>query len=714
MTEPSASPERALEPHIRLARLRAEAALVRRLNAGYGFADPSLPAQLFLRDEAARERLGRDPLRPRDTHEEQASELEEEIADLAARLEVHASPLADLVDGFRLSPAESALLGIAVAYELDRDVRELAHALAAPRRGALFGDVCQEIAPELSSTSALLGALHPNATLIWCRLVELKEDRGATHASAARALSCSRRVIDWLLGDERIAAPLHLLLEVIPSERDLGVYLGGDVTEQVERVAGLLRAHRSEPGARAPAVLIQGPMGCGKLAAAHRIAAALGSPLAKIPLPGLLAPHGAGRDPGLAREALTEARLRDAVPYLPAVEALTDSDAGEAAAAVVDAVNRYPGIAILSTREKGLPSLPFSRPFHLVRIGRPGLELRRQAWEHGLVRLGDAADLQPDAADSLAARYVVGPGTIGEVLREAHDFARATGNPVRRMGIEEAVGRRLTLRLGAFGTLIQRRARFEEMVLPEDIIETLRHMIAMVSERAKIMETWGYAKHLGISRGVSALFSGEPGTGKTMAASVISSELGLELIRIDLSAVVSKWVGETEKHLARIFDEAEHANAMLVFDEADSLFGKRTEIKTAQDRFANLEVNYILQRMESFDGICILTSNMQASIDQAFLRRLNFRVRFPKPEIEERIELWKKLLPPETGLGEGLDLRGLAERFEMTGGHIRNAIVRAAVVAARENRRMTPRDLVAGAHLEYLELGKVMPDLPGD
>ena len=183
------------------------------------------------------------------------------------------------------------------------------------------------------------------------------------------------------------------------------------------------------------------------------------------------------------------------------------------------------------------------------------------------------------------------------MVRDARQFAAATGRPVTIPGLEEAIGRRLTLRLGAFGTVISRRARFDEMVLPDEVVEALRDMIAMVRERSRILERWGYGRHLGLSRGVSALFTGEPGTGKTMAASVISSELGLELVRIDLSSVVSKWVGETEKHLSRIFDEAQSANAMLLFDEADSLFGKRTELKSAQDRYANLEVNYILQRM---------------------------------------------------------------------------------------------------------------------
>jgi SpoVK/Ycf46/Vps4 family AAA+-type ATPase len=233
----------------------------------------------------------------------------------------------------------------------------------------------------------------------------------------------------------------------------------------------------------------------------------------------------------------------------------------------------------------------------------------------------------------------------------------------------------------------------------------------MVRERSLILEKWGFQRHLGISRGVSALFSGEPGTGKTMAASVLASELGLELVRIDLSAVVSKFVGETEKNLARIFDEAQDAHAMLLFDEADSLFGKRTELKSAQDRFANLEVNYILQRMETFDGISVLTTNAENAIDPALQRRLNFRIRFPEPEAEERERLWRQLLPPAAGVGE-LDFGALAERFEMTGGYIKNAVVRAAVIAARAGRGLSAEDLWSGAHHEYAEMGKVMPQLP--
>ena len=227
-----------------------------------------------------------------------------------------------------------------------------------------------------------------------------------------------------------------------------------------------------------------------------------------------------------------------------------------------------------------------------------------------------------------------------------------------------------------------------------------------------MFERWGYDRVISTSRGLTALFQGGPGTGKTMAAGVIARALGYELWRVDLSKGMSRWIGETEKNLGRVFDAAEDGEVVLLFDEADSLFGKRTELKTAQDRFANLEVNYILQRMESFDGVSVLTTNAESSIDPALQRRLNFRIRFPEPETDEREQLWRQLLPPQAGLHEGVDFHELAERFDMTGGYIKNAVVRAAVIAARAGRGLTAEDLWTGAHHEYVEMGKVMPQLP--
>ena len=731
------TPEEALAPHVTLVRLYAEAALVRRFNAGYGFADARIPAEVYLWDEPARERLTRDSLRPQATHLAQADEIDHSIGNAYATLDSYESPLTILGVRFGLDDAEHALLGITLAYDLDRDVRELCHALAGRRPPALYADICLELAPELSQISELLRVLHPSGALRQGCLIEV--EMSAAELARAQAggrlgatVGINRAALDWLLGDPRIVAPLDAAMRVISSAENLHVYLDAAVRAQIERVANhLQRSERARAAGtlrQAPLVVIQGPRGIGKRAAAHLLAAMMGRPLVVAPVPGVLAAAQRGRDPLMPRRVLAQARLRGAVVYLPGIDVLNHAPApdgdlglvpGSAQAArdlAIEALMHHSEIAILATQQSGMPDMPVSRPFHLIDIPPASLAARQRAWERALASLSDLTDaagagaLDVEAED-LAARYVIGPGTIGHVVREARAFARATDQSIRRSHIENAVDRRLTLRLGPLGTRITRRSRMEEMVLPSDVIEGLQDMIAMVRERAQILERWGYGRHLGLSRGVSALFSGEPGTGKTMAASVISSELGIDLFRIDLSAVTSKWVGETEKHLARIFDEAQHANAMLLFDEADSLFGKRTDVRSAQDRYANLEVNYVLQRMESFDGVSILTTNLESAIDPAFLRRLNFRIRFPAPEAEERSELWRRLLPPETGLAEQVDFPALAERFVMTGGHIRNAIVRAAVIAAREGREMVERDLHTGAHHEYAELGKVMPSI---
>ncbi|WP_428267839.1 AAA family ATPase [Haliangium sp.] len=738
--DPAATlPEDALAPHVRLVRLYAEGALLRRFNAGYGFADTRIPAELYLWDDAARERMSRDSLRPQDTHLAQAQELEQALSEAYDAVLEQPSPLAALGDRFGLDAAERALLTIAAAYEIDRDVRELCHSLAGRRAPALYADTCLELAPELASTGALLAALHPSGALRQGCLLDVipspgEPDGRMGSGRLGSAIAIARAPLDWLLGDDRIAAPLDATVRIIGANENLHVYLDTAIRGQIERVAHHIRRVEELRDERAvhelPLVLIQGPKGSGKRAVAHLLAAMLGRPLLLASLPDLTATTQRVRDPNLPKRVLAQARLRGAVAYLPGIDAIDDDQdqgaqsaltslaSGElpARALTLEAISRHPGLIILASNEQGLPALPVLRPFHLIRIPPATLSARQRAWERGMASLADLcapnaeAGLESEAED-LAARYVVGPGAIGHVVREVRSFAVATEEPIQRSHIEDALGRRMRLRLGPFGTRITRRARLEEMVLPPDVQESIQHLIAMVRERSQILERWGYARHLGLHRGVSGLFSGEPGTGKTMAASVVSSELGLDLFRIDLSAVTSKWVGETEKHLARIFDEAQSANAMLLFDEADSLFGKRTELRSAQDRYANLEVNYVLQRMEHFDGVSILTTNFESAIDPAFLRRLNFRVRFPAPEVEERELLWRQLLPPETGLADEVDFAALAERFVMTGGYIRNAIVRAAVIAAHAGRAMSAQDLLTGAHQEYVELGKVMPSL---
>jgi SpoVK/Ycf46/Vps4 family AAA+-type ATPase len=262
--------------------------------------------------------------------------------------------------------------------------------------------------------------------------------------------------------------------------------------------------------------------------------------------------------------------------------------------------------------------------------------------------------------------------------------------------------------MGGLAARVQVRQRWDELVLGKDTLDQIKALTARVKHAHKVLEEWGLESKLARGTGVAALFSGPPGTGKTMVAGLIARELELELYQVDLSKVVSKWVGETEKQLSRIFDAADAGHALLLFDEADALFAKRTEVKGAIDRYANLEVNYLLQRVEAFGGITILTTNMDSSIDPALLRRLAAHVRFWPPELDERIALWRGFLAGgAVPLEEDVDLEAMAKRFtEMTGANIRNAAIAAAFLAADEGVAVASRHIERAARGEYASMGR--------
>jgi SpoVK/Ycf46/Vps4 family AAA+-type ATPase len=223
-----------------------------------------------------------------------------------------------------------------------------------------------------------------------------------------------------------------------------------------------------------------------------------------------------------------------------------------------------------------------------------------------------------------------------------------------------------------------------------------------------VLETWGFDRKLALGKGINVLFAGPSGTGKTMAAEIISHELRLELYKIDLSGVVSKYIGETEKNLSRIFTVAESSNAILFFDEADALFGKRSEVRDAHDRYANVEISYLLQRMEEYAGIVILATNLRKNMDDAFVRRMHFSIDFPFPNEKQRRRIWEKIWPAATPRSPALDMDFMARRFEMTGGNIRNIALTAAFFAAEEESAITMMHLIRATQREYQKMGKVV------
>jgi SpoVK/Ycf46/Vps4 family AAA+-type ATPase len=250
---------------------------------------------------------------------------------------------------------------------------------------------------------------------------------------------------------------------------------------------------------------------------------------------------------------------------------------------------------------------------------------------------------------------------------------------------------------------------WEDIVLPADVLRQLHEIAAQVMYRAQVYETWGFGAKLNRGRGISALFAGPSGTGKTMAAEVLADYLRLDLYRVDLAGVVSKYIGETEKNLRRVFDAAEQSGSILFFDEADALFGKRTEVKDSHDRYANIEINYLLQRMEDYRGLAILATNMKSHLDQAFLRRLRFIVNLPFPDADLRRQIWQKAFPAGAPI-KGLDYTALA-RLEIPGGNIKNIALNAAFLAAETKSPICMGHVLHAARREYAKMDKLISTL---
>jgi hypothetical protein len=446
-------------------------------------------------------------------------------------------------------------------------------------------------------------------------------------------------------------------------------------------------------------VVVRGRVGGGRRSLIAALAATAGRRVAVIDA-SLLA--GATRHEHL-RILLRRAALRGLVPLVDGLDEMAEEDRN-ALRTLRDVFAGHPGPLALRLGWDVTPPLA---------PGYVQIDLPIASESDRLATLTEALarhKLDARGAAELSARYRVGPGVLERVTAAVARTRRSsptpsTGDATAELG--EALRQHITNRLGSTATRVKRLAGWPDIVLPDDVLDSLKEFVARVRHRRTVYERWGYDKKLTSARGVTALFSGSPGTGKTLVASAIAKDLGLDLYRVDLARVVSKWIGETERNLASVFDAAEDGQAVVLFDEADSLFTKRTEVKSSVDRYANLEVNYLLQRLDTFEGIAILTTNFGSGIDAAFKRRLSFRLTFPFPDEEMRERLWRIHIPPEVPTGGALDFEELAEKYRLSGGYIRNAAVRAAFLAASEGAALTQSHLERAVALEYREIGKL-------
>ncbi|MFE6775592.1 ATP-binding protein [Streptomyces sp. NPDC057702] len=344
-----------------------------------------------------------------------------------------------------------------------------------------------------------------------------------------------------------------------------------------------------------------------------------------------------------------------------------------------------------------------ARPPLLLPAPRVGPAARAALWEQAHpAPLAAGLDLT-----RVLSPFLLTPAQVAQAARSAAQVATLNGGEVQADDVRAGARAQNAAGLDRLARRIEPAVTWNDLVLPTDPLAQLRELAARARHRDRVLGEWGMRPGGGRGRGVAALFAGDSGTGKTMSAEVIAADLGLDLYTVDLATVIDKYVGETEKNLERIFSEAAGINGVLLFDEADAIFGKRSEVKDAHDRYANVESAYLLQRMESFDGLAILSTNLRANLDDAFTRRLDLVVDFPMPDAEQRRVLWERCLGPLLPRAEGLDLDFCAESFELAGGNIRSVAVTAAYLAAESGGPVRMEDLIHAVQREYQKLGRL-------
>jgi hypothetical protein len=543
------------------------------------------------------------------------------------------------------------------------------------------------LAGSAADRDRLRQALAPAGELISTGLLRLCGEAGEPVQLPARGFAASPILRGFLLG-------LPLEYAALRAEGAPPNSPGDPPPPLLADLVPLLASARERP-----LVLLEADPGAGRCAAARQTAAALGYGLARLDIPAT--PAGERALAGHLAEALLAARLRGCALYCQAGERPPDPALAALAAAAVPCFLTIPP-------ESRWPAVLGGAATVIVRFAMPSVVARRGYWRDALAAERLAADDR--AIDAAASRFRLTPGRIARAARAARLAERATGSsaaPVTTAALLAAARSQCELDLGPMASKLAPRAGWDDLVLPPGTRRQISDLADAISQRERVFGEWEFAATGGGASNIVALFAGGSGTGKTMSAGVIAREVGLDLWRINLSSVVSKYIGETEKNLERIFCGARAGDAILFFDEADALFGKRSEVKDAHDRYANIEISYLLQRIEQHDGVVILASNLSRNIDQAFTRRLHCAIEFPMPDAALREDLWRKALPGAAPVARDVDLAFLARQFGFAGGDIRAAALDAGFLAAANGGAIDMPVLVRAVARQLLKQGKV-------
>jgi hypothetical protein len=568
--------------------------------------------------------------------------------------------LETLTETFSLSPFERALLLLCAGVELDG---RFAEAWGPPTLGGALARL----------PDAHWSALAPAAPLRQWRMLEL---------GSGPLTSASLKL------DERI---LHYLAGVQYLDERLDGIVGAPVAatalpDSHERVAQAVADTWSRDDVGSTAIALLGSDPAAKLAVAAAACARLGIALRVLPAGAI--PVAPVEQEGLRRLWSREAMLEGAALFVDCED--IDGERESVAAQFLE------DLCVPVLAASGTPLRGQRRPVVRLTLRKPAPAEQRELWERAA---GPEAAALNGTLDALVAQFDLGTRAIRAARLQA-----AAGDGDAGARLWEACRVQARPALDDLAERIEPVAGWDDLVLPEPQAELLHTIAAHVRHRAQVYDAWGFRAAGGRGLGISALFAGASGTGKTMAAEVLARELRLDLYRIDLSSVVSKYIGETEKNLRRVFDAAESSATILLFDEADALFGKRTAVRDSHDRYANIEVSYLLQRMEAYRGLAILTTNVRSALDAAFLRRLRFVVEFPFPGTAQREAIWRRVFPAQTPVG-ALDPARLAQ-LNVSGGSVRNIALNAAFLAAEARARVDMSHVLRAARSEYTKLEK--------
>lgn len=584
-----------------------------------------------------------------------------------------------LCNAFSLSSFERQLLVLCAGVELDAEFARLC---------ATAQDHSQLTYPTFGLAMAVFpdphwSALIPTAPLRHWRLIEVCPGETLTTSR----LRITERVLHYLAGTDYPEEALQGMMGMVYPP-DLLPDSQQQLVDQVEMLW-------SQAAAGWPAIHLCGQAAVDARAIAAAASAAVGLRLSRIRSRHI--PLNQTDREELIRLWEREAILRDSALLVE----WNGQETAEQREAATDLMNRLQGALLVSSQDV-LPE--YDRPLIRLDVAKPKTAEQSQLWR---IALGDIGESLNGQLDHLVGQFDLSTTAITSIS-QAVLVDQNGASPSPEIRLWQACRDQSRTRLDDLAQRIEPIATWDELVLPDQQIQTLQEVVAHVRQRAKVYDQWGFASRSARGLGISALFAGASGTGKTMAAEVLANALQLDLHRIDLSAVVSKYIGETEKNLRRVFDAAEAGGSVLLFDEADALFGKRSEVKDSHDRYANIEVSYLLQRMEAYRGLAILTTNLKDALDRAFMRRIRFIVHFPFPEAHQRAEIWRRIYPVHTPT-QNLDVDKLS-RLNVSGGNIRNIALNAAFLAADANESVQMGHILRAAQSEYTKLERPLTD----